>query len=89
MRIINGNTKQGQQMLRRAVILEGYDLRDVYANASDAKVDAYNACKARCEREGGWNFHICSHNTFSYSVAWFTVEGMRIETPHNSYLVRM
>lgn len=88
MRIIKKETRQGQNMRARASVFEGYDIRDVYDNPSPAKVFSFNECRAMCEREGGWGFHICSHNTFSYSVAWATPDGMRIETANNSYLVR-
>ena len=87
MKSININTKQGQNMLARARVCEGRNLRDVYASASSAKVNAFNACKERCCVEGGWNFRVCSHNTFNYSVAWETARGVRVETANNSYLV--
>jgi len=88
MRIIKKDSRQGQNMRARASVWEGVDLCDVYDNPSPAKVIAFMECVERCAKEGGWSFHICSHNSFSYSVAWATVDGMRIETASNSYLVR-
>ena len=87
MRIIKKDSRQGQNMRARASVWEGVDLCDVYDNPSPAKVEAFMECVERCAKEGGWSFHICSHNTFSYSVAWATTKGMRIETASNSYLV--
>lgn len=40
-----------------------------------------------CNTEGAEQFGICSHNSFSFMVSWFTPNGMRLETTKNSYLV--
>lgn len=32
-------------------------------------------------------FSIISHNSFGFNVSWLCKDGMRIETPQNSYLV--
>ncbi|MBO5828909.1 MAG: hypothetical protein J6R59_10730 [Paludibacteraceae bacterium] len=87
MTTIKATTKRGQTMLNNASYNEGYSLRDVYGNFSYAKEKAYNYCLAQCAKENGYNFHICSHNTFNFSVAWETEEGTRIETANNSYLI--
>ena len=36
---------------------------------------------------GSEMFGICSHNNFSFSVSWFTPDGMRLETSKNSYII--
>lgn len=87
MKTIKATTKKGQAMINSANHYEGYSLRDVYGNYSYAKENAYNYCIAQCAKENGYNFHICSHNTFSFSVAWETDKGIRIETANNSYLI--
>lgn len=87
MKTIKGTTKKGQTMINNAKYYDGYALRDVYTNYSAAKENAYNYCLSQCAKENGYNFHICSHNTFGFSVAWETKEGVRIETPQNSYLI--
>lgn len=87
MKTIKGTTKKGQSMIQNARNYDGYTLRDVYGNYSHAKENAYNWCKEQCYNENGKNFHITSHNTFGFSVAWEVENGIRIETPQNSYLV--
>lgn len=87
MTIIKGTTKRGQDMAIRAKHYEGYSLHDVYDNYSDAKINAWGYCLRLCSVENGLNFHICSHNTFGFSVAWEVENGIRIETPKNSYLI--
>ena len=74
-------------MLKNAMNNEGYSLREVYDNYSAAKENAYNYCLGLCAKENGYNFRIISHNTFSFSVAWETENGTRIETSNNSYLI--
>ena len=87
MRIIKANTKQGQSMIKRANVYEGYSLQDIYGTFSHAKQNAWQWCLEQCHKENGSNFHIASHNTFGFSVAWEIENGVRIETPQNSYLV--
>ena len=87
MTIINGATKKGQNMIKNARHYDGYMLSDVYDNCSMAKHKAWSWCVEQCNKECGFNFHIASHNTFGFSVAWETENGVRIETPKNSYLV--
>ena len=87
MKTINANTKKGMAMLASAENYEGYLLNDVYSNYSAEKERAWLYCRELCSAENGHNFHICSHNTFQFSVAWETEEGVRIETATNSYLV--
>lgn len=95
MKIIKATTTRGQAMLNSASNYEGYTLREVYGNYSSAKENAYNYCLEQCAKENGYNFHICSHNTFSFSVAWEITSpetgeiiGTRIETANNSYFIR-
>lgn len=88
MTIINANTTKGRNFINRSSYYDGYTLRDVYSDYSYAKERAYQYCLNLCASENGSNFHIISHNTFSFSVAWETVDGVRIETSNNSYLIK-
>lgn len=87
MVIVKGNTKKGQAMLRSAVKNEGVNLWEIYDSYSKAKQNSFNYCKEKCISENGTDFHICSHNTFGYSVAWEIENGMRMETAKTSYLI--
>lgn len=82
---------EGKRLLNMYRHNEGYALYEVYTDWSYSKERAYGRC---------WNFafadhaldsfHICSHSTFRFTVAWLNSEGdIRIETPQNSYLVEM
>lgn len=87
MTIIKATTKKGKNMLRRANNKEGFELRQVYNSYSYAKQTAWNDCYKQCLLEHGLFFRIISHNTFGFSVAWDVENGVRIETPQNSYLI--
>lgn len=92
MREFKASTKQGQNILNRALYYEGYSLSDVYGSYSAEKGRSWKECKEQCDKENGTNFHICSHNTFSYCVAWngndeIMGDYIRIETSRNSYKV--
>lgn len=84
---IKATTKKGQNMLKNAKNFEGYTLNEVYGKYSSAKYNAFVYCLHKASAENGKNFHICSHNTFGFSVAWEVENGVRIETPQNSYLI--
>lgn len=87
MTTIKSTTARGQALLDRAYTYEGYTLHEVYGSFSYAKAQAYKHCLDMCCAENGRNYHICSHNTFGFSVAWVTDEGVRIETSQSSYLI--
>lgn len=88
MTIINATTKRGQNFMASVLNFEGESIFDVYEKPSQAKIWACEECKRKAEQENGKGFHIFSHNTFSFSVAWWSAEGLRIETSQNSYLVK-
>ena len=87
MATINPNTKKAENFRKAARNYDGYTLYDIYGTFSHAKARAYAWCLDTCSYENGYNFHIISHNTFGFSVAWETVDGLRIETPRNSYFI--
>ena len=91
--IINGATKKGQNLLERARNWEGTELWHVYGSVSRAKCEAMEKCKKWCDETGGYDFHICSHNGFRFSVAWNYVNPetgevmTRIETADSTYII--
>lgn len=87
MLTVKATTKKGQNLINRANHFEGTRLEEIYGKCSTAKQQAYNNCLKLCYEENGHNFHICSFNTFGFSVTWTTDKGIRMETPQNSYLI--
>ena len=84
---IKASTQKGQNLIKKAQRYDGYSLFDCYDNCSHAKHRAYQDCIDMCNKEGGKNFHISSHNTSTFSVAWEVENGIRMETAYNSYFI--
>lgn len=87
MTTIKATTKKGITMLNNARVNQGTELYEIYGSYSTAKAQALENCKALCYKENGLNFRIISHNSMTFSVAWETEAGTRIETAYNSYLI--
>lgn len=85
---INANTSKGNALLQRANVNCGVYLHEVYGRFSEAKRKAWEWCAEQCAKENGWGFHICGHNSNTFTVAWETAEGVRMETRDNSYLIK-
>ena len=68
----------------------GETLFDCYKTPSAAKIEAYERCREKCYRQGGYNFCILSCNTFGFTCGWVTCQPsigctLHVETPKNSY----
>lgn len=84
---IYASSKRGQSLIARAKVNQGTELRQVYTKWSLEKEREMAKCRQKCYEMDGYNFHICSHNTWQFSVAWETVDAYYIETAQNSYVV--
>ena len=89
MKEINQYTKRGQQLLEMARRNEGFALSDVYGNPSYSKCLAYGAClNEALQEDDATTFRICSHNSFSFTCAWNSKDGVRFCTSSNDYLIK-
>ena len=88
MREVKASTALGKRLLAIGQRWEGTFLYQVYDKWSYEKEKAWDECyEEYCNTEGAEQFSICSHNSYSFTVSWFTPQGMRLETSKNSYLV--
>ena len=92
MKTLKASTKAGQNILRRAEHNEGYFLSEVYSSFSQEKENAWKLCEYEyLTSDSHSNFHICSHNTFGFTVAWLCKiheeECLWYETKDNIYIV--
>lgn len=88
MREVKASTALGKRLLAIGQQWEGTFLNQVYTTWSAEKEKAWGECyEEYCNTEGAEQFSICSHNSYSFTVSWFTPQGMRLETSKNSYLV--
>lgn len=92
MRKIKLSTALGRKLYTRGHHWDANTLDQIYDRYSDAKRRAYDRCYNQyLESENHDAFCIISHNSFGFSVSWLCtidgVDGLRIETPYNSYFV--
>lgn len=88
MRVVKESTALGIQLIERASRYEGTDLSQIYDKWSDEKQRAFDRrYEEYLSSEEHEAFSIISHNTWGFSVSWLCKDGLRIETPKNSYLV--
>ena len=88
MKRVKYSTKEGKRLCAIGQKWEGKFLSQVYEHWSYPKQLKWDKCYYEfCNTDGAENFGICSHNRQGFSVSWFTPDGMRLETPYNSYLV--
>ena len=88
MRVVKASTSLGKRLVEIGQQREGTFLYQVYGKWSYEKEQAWNKCyEEYCNTDGAEQFSICSHNSFNFTVSWFTPQGMRLETSKNSYLV--
>lgn len=90
--IIKGSTKRGQNLITRSNNYEGVYLESVYENYSIYKRNAWDYCYNKyVNTPENSNFHICSHNSMVFTIAWYGKHGdenaVFIETRDNSYIV--
>lgn len=88
MIVVKESTSLGKKLISMGSRYEGTNLYQIYDKWSDAKQKAFDWCYDQyLQSEEHESFSIISHNTFGFSVSWLCKEGLRIETPKNSYLV--
>lgn len=87
MRTLKATTKRAQYFIDAHRMSSDLELYDVYNKPSQAKLSAFNWCREQCAKEGGKYFRVISAGTFTFSVGWYTEEGLRVETAQNSYLI--
>ena len=89
MKEINQYTKRGQELLALARRNEGFALSDVYANAGYRKKLTYDYFFREALDDGDpVTFRICSHNSFSFTCAWDSKDGVRYSTAQYDYLIK-
>lgn len=90
--IFKASTRRGQRVLSMAQTYQGFELEDVYSSYSSAKFRAWDWCYSKyCLTDDADNFHISSHNSMCFTVAWNGLwngkQAVFVETRDNSYIV--
>lgn len=88
MKIVKESTALGKKLIVSGSRNEGTQLYQIYDKWSQAKQNAFDWCYDQyLASEEHNSFSIISHNNYGFSVSWLCKDGLRIETPKNSYLV--
>lgn len=88
MIVVKESTALGKKLIAMGSRYEGTKLHQIYNKWSQAKQKAFDWCYEQyLESEEHEAFSIISHNAYGFSVSWLYKDGLRIETPKNSYLV--
>ena len=87
MKTLNTNTKANKAFFNAYNRSNFYRLSDCYGKYSTCKAIAERDCIKMMLSENGEGFKILSFNTFGFTCGWKVENGLRVETPSNSYFV--
>lgn len=87
MKRIKESSKDGSRYLYAYEHAKATSVKQFYKQPSSAKVAAEEWCLCRMRQEHGEGYKILGGNSCSFTAAWRTSEGLRVETRTNSYLV--
>ena len=85
--LIKKDSSKADQLLCKYNNYEGVTLDDVYTSYSHNKKQAYKECMKHCENVNGSDFHIISHNTNMFSIAYENNDFYFIETKAHIYKI--
>lgn len=91
MKHVSKNSKKGLQFLHAFEIAKTYNvntLNKVYNSFSAAKIRAFENCESKRVLEKAISSgYIISYNSMKFTYAFETLEGLRVETDCNSYII--
>lgn len=87
MKTIKATTKQGQRFLSAYASATSRSVKEYYKNASSAKISAENSILRSICEAFKHTYRVLSGNSFFFTAAYQTDEGLVVETPENSYLI--
>ena len=85
--IISKETKRGAEIWNHSKWVDGYNLHEVYKNASKEKHFAWYYCKDLCRKYNGTNLHIVSHNVWAFAAAFEIGDKLAYITSATNYLI--
>lgn len=84
---VKSTSKKGKHFLSAYERATSHSVKDYYKNASSAKIIAENSIlSAICEAFKN-TYRVLSGNTFFFTAAYQSADGLVVETPGNSYLI--
>lgn len=87
MKRVKATTKQGQRFLSAYASATSRSVKEYYKTASSAKISAENSILRAIGEAFKHTYRVLSGNSFFFTAAYQSAEGLVIETPGNSYLI--
>lgn len=84
---VKATSKKGQHFLSAYQTATSHSVKEYYKKASSAKISAENSILRSIGEAFRHTYRVICGNTFSFTAAYKTDEGLVIETPANAYLV--
>ena len=85
---IKADSKKGQSLICRAIRFDGTQLTDCYSSHSWRKQAVYDEWLEECYKNlNGKNFHIISHNSNFFSLAFEAGKDLYVITPSHNYVI--
>lgn len=87
MKRIKKSSKAGSLYLYRYEHAEATSVEQFYKQPSNVKLYLEKECLKKMFAENGEGYKILGGNSFVFTAAWRTAEGLRVETYTNSFLI--
>ena len=87
MKRVKATSQKGQHFLSAYECATSRSVKEYYKKASYAKISAENSILRSIGEAFRNTYRVISGNTFSFTAAYQTEEGLVVETPGNCYLV--
>ena len=87
MKRVKATTQKGRHFMAAYQTATSRSVKEYYKTASYRKISAENSILRSIGEAFKNTYRVISGNTFSFTAAYQTAEGLVVETPVNSYLI--
>ena len=87
MKRVKATTKQGQRFIAAYANATSHSVKDFYKTASYAKISAENSILRSIGEAFKNTYKVLSGNSFFFTAAYKSADGLVVETPGNSYII--
>ena len=87
MKTIKSTSKKGQHFLSAYQSATSNSVKEYYKTASYAKVSAENSILRSIGEAFKHTYRVLSGNSFFFTAAYQSADGLVVETPANTYIV--
>lgn len=87
MNTVKSTSKKGRHFLSAYQSATSRSVKEYYKNASYAKISAENSILRSIGEAFKHTYRVLSGNSFFFTAAYQTDEGLVVETPANTYII--